>query len=186
MADCAIVSFMELSEKTLETKRIYEGRIINLRVDTIELPNGNTSKREIVEHKGAVCVAPVLPDGRIIMVRQHRKPCEKDLLEIPAGSLEVGENPEDCALRELNEETSKAAGKISHLFSCFLAPGYSTELIHCYLAEDLTDADGTPDEDENLNVEIYTLEELLAMCDDGRIQDAKTIAVLNTLYRKRL
>lgn len=176
---------MELSEKTLETQRIYEGRIINLRVDTIELISGNTSKREIVEHKGAVCVVPVLPDGKIIMVRQFRKPCEKALLEIPAGSLEIGEAPADCALRELQEETSKTAGRISPLFSCFLAPGYSTELIHCYLAEDLTDADGTPDEDEHLNVEIYELADLLTMCDDGRIQDAKTIAVLNTLYRKR-
>jgi len=183
--DCAIVSNMELSEKTLNTRRIHEGRIINLREDTVELPNGHTSKREIVEHKGAVCVVPVLPDGKIIMVRQFRKPCEKDLLEIPAGSLEVGENPEACALRELNEETSKAAGKISHLFSCYLAPGYSTELIHCYLAEELSDADGTPDEDENLNVEIHTLDDLLAMCDDGRIQDSKSIAALNTIYRKR-
>jgi ADP-ribose pyrophosphatase len=176
---------MELSEKTLDTQRIYEGRVINLRVDTIELVSGNTSKREIVEHKGAVCVAPVLPDGRILMVRQYRKPCEQELLEVPAGSLEIGENPEVCAARELNEETSKVAGRISHLFSCFLAPGYSTELIHCYMAEELTDGDGTPDEDEHLNVEIHTLEELLAMCDDGRIQDAKSIAVLNTLYRKR-
>ncbi len=130
-------------------------------------------------------MVPVLPDGQIIMVRQFRKPCEKDLLEIPAGSLEIGENPEACALRELNEETSKAAARISHLFSCFLAPGYSTELIHCYVAEELTDADGTPDEDEHLNVETHSLEDLLAMCDDGRIEDAKTIAVLNTLYRKR-
>jgi ADP-ribose pyrophosphatase len=175
---------MELSEKTLETQRIYEGRIINLRVDTIELVNGKTSKREIVEHKGAVCIVPLLPDGQIIMVRQFRKPCEKDLLEIPAGSLEIGENPEACAARELSEETGKA-GQLSHLFSCYLAPGYSTELIHCYLAENLTDDFGTPDEDEHLNVETHSLQELLVMCDDGRIQDAKTIAALNTLYRKR-
>lgn len=184
-ADCAIVSSMELSEKTLETQRVYEGRIINLRVDTVELISGNHSKREIVEHKGAICVVPITSDGKIIMVRQYRKPCEKELLEIPAGSLEIGEDPEDCAKRELIEETNQAAGKISHMFSCYLAPGYSTELIHCYLAEDLTHTDGSPDEDEHLNVETHNLEDLLVMCDDGRIQDAKSIAALNMVYRRR-
>lgn len=176
---------MELTEKTLSTRRIHEGRIINLREDTIELPEGRTGKREIVEHKGAVCLLPVLPDGRVIMVRQFRKPCEEALLEIPAGSLEKGEDPADCARRELCEETNQATGNMTHLFSCFLAPGYSTELIHCYLAEDLSDEAGTPDEDEHLNVEIYALDELLAMCDDGRIKDAKSIAALGTLYRRK-
>lgn len=176
---------MEFSEKTLSSQRIYEGRVINLRVDTIELTEGRTGKREIIEHKGAVCIVPVLPDGRIIMVRQYRTACGEALLEIPAGGLEVGEEPADCAQRELREETNKATGQLRHLFSFFLAPGYSTELIHCYLAENLTDEDGTPDEDENLNVEIYTLDELLAMCDDGRIKDAKTVAALNALYRIR-
>lgn len=176
---------MEFSEKTLETQRIYEGRIINLRVDTVELITGNTSKREIVEHKGAICLVPVLPDGRIIMVRQFRKPCEKALLEIPAGSLEVGENPEDCARRELQEETNYTTNNITHLFSCYLAPGYSTELIHCYLAEDLVEEGGTPDEDEHLNVELYTLDEVLALCDKGEIQDAKTLAALGMVARRK-
>ena len=106
-------------------------------------------------------------------------------MEIPAGGLEKGEDAADCAHRELREETNKASGNMTHLFSCFLAPGYSTELIHCYLAEDLSEETGTPDEDEHLNVEIYPLDELLAMCDDGRIQDAKTIAALGMLYRRR-
>jgi ADP-ribose pyrophosphatase len=176
---------MEFYEKTLESRRIHEGRIINLREDTVELSNGSTSKREIVEHKGAVCVLPVLPDGRVIMVRQFRKPCEEALLEIPAGGLNAGEDPADCAKRELQEETNQDAGSITHLFSCFLAPGYSTELIHCYIAEDLIETQGTPDEDELLNVEIYTLEELLPMCDDGRIKDAKTLAAIGALYRRR-
>lgn len=176
---------MEFTEKTLSTRRLHEGRIINLREDTIELPDGRTGKREIVEHKGAVCVVPILPDGRVIMVRQFRKACEEALLEIPAGSLEIGEDPADCAKRELCEETNQAAGKMTHLFSCFLAPGYSTELIHCYLAEDLSPQAGTPDEDEHLNVETYALDELLAMCDDGRIKDAKTLAALGMLYRRQ-
>ena len=176
---------MELYEKTIETRRIHEGRIINLREDTVELPNGRLGKREIIEHNGAVCVVPVLPDGRIITVRQYRIACGEPLLEIPAGGLNQGEDPADCARRELLEETGQVAGTLSHLFSCFLAPGYSSELIHCFLAEDLVEGSGTPDEDENLNVEIYTLEELLAMCDDGRIKDAKTLATLNAVYRRK-
>jgi ADP-ribose pyrophosphatase len=176
---------MDTTEKTIESRRIYEGRIINLRVDSVQLPSGREGKREIVEHKGAVCVVPLLPDGRVIMVRQFRKPCEEELLEIPAGGLNPGEDPAECARRELTEETNHAAGKITLLFSFYLAPGYSTELIHCYLAEDLSHAEGTPDEDENLNVEIYTLDELMAMCDDGRIKDAKTLAALGTVWRIR-
>lgn len=176
---------MELTEKIIATRRIHEGRIINLREDTVALPSGRTGLREVVEHRGAVCVVPVLPDGRIIMVRQFRLACGEALLEIPAGGLNVGEDPQTCALRELTEETNHHARTIAHLFSMFLAPGYSTELIHCYLAQDLEHRDGTPDEDENLNVEIYTLEELLNMCDDGRIKDAKTLAALGAVYRHR-
>jgi ADP-ribose pyrophosphatase len=175
---------MELFEKTIETRRIHEGRVINLREDTVELPNGRIGKREIIEHKGAVAIVPLLPDGRVIMVRQFRKPCEEALLEIPAGGLNKGEDPADCARRELSEETNHDSAKLTHLFSIFLAPGYSSELIHCYLAEELFTKDGTPDEDENLNVEIYPLSELLAMCDNGGIKDAKTVACLGAVYRR--
>lgn len=172
-------------EPTLSTQRLYEGRIINLRVDTIGLPLGRESKREIIEHKGAVCVVPVLDDGRIAMVRQYRKATESELLEIPAGGLERGEEPEVAARRELIEECGLEAHKITKIFECFLAPGYSTELIYCYLAEQLTETDTNPDEDEIVATELYTLEELLPMIDDLRIRDAKTIAALLALYRRR-
>lgn len=172
-------------EPTLHTERIYEGRIINLRVDTIAMPSGRESKREIVEHQGAVCVVPILDDGRIALVRQYRKATGGELLEIPAGGLEIGEKPEDAARRELIEECGLEAHTLTKIFQCFLAPGYSTELIYCYIAEHLTATDTNPDEDEIVATELYTLDELLPMIDDGRIVDAKTIAALLALYRRR-
>src|SRR5688572_18744005 len=140
---------MEHFENTLETRRIHEGRIINLREDTVALPSGRTSKREIVEHRGAVCIVPVLPDGRIAMVRQFRKPAEAALLEIPAGGLEKGESPIDCARRELIEECGLRAEQLTPLFECYLAPGYSTELIFGFLGTELHETDIKLDEDEN-------------------------------------
>jgi ADP-ribose pyrophosphatase len=176
---------MEHFENTVSSRRIHEGRIINLREDTVALPSGRQGKREIVEHKGAVAIVPVLPDGSIVMVRQFRKPAEAVLLEIPAGSLERGEDPLVCADRELTEECNLKAGRLTPLFTCYLAPGYSTELMHGYLGEDLSELAGTPDEDENLEIESYVLEDLLPMIDDGRILDSKTICGLLALYRQR-
>lgn len=176
---------MEHFEKTLETRRIHEGRIINLREDTVLLPSGRQSKREIVEHKGAVFIVPVREDGRIVMVRQFRKPAETDLLEIPAGGLEKGEEPAACAHRELIEECGLDAARMTPLFSCYLAPGYSTELIHGFIAEELTECDTAPDLDENVEVEVHELNDLLTMIDNDKIQDSKTICGLLALYRKR-
>jgi ADP-ribose pyrophosphatase len=176
---------MEHSETTVSTRRIHEGRIINVREDVVQLIDGRETKREIVEHKGAVCVVPVLPDGRVVMVRQFRKPAESDLLEVPAGGLEAGETPIECARRELIEECGYRAGKITPLFEAYLAPGYSTELMYGYLAEDLTPCETDPDEDENVEVELYTLDELLPMIDEGSLRDAKTLAGLLCLYRRR-
>lgn len=172
-------------ENTLSTQRIYEGRILNLRVDTVRLASGREAKREIVEHNGAICVLPLLDDGRLALVRQFRKPTDGELLEIPAGGLESDEAPIDAARRELIEECGLRAEKLTPLWSSFLAPGYSSELIHCFLAENLTPTDTNPDEDEIVETELFTLEELLPMIDDGRIRDAKTIAGLLSLYRLR-
>ena len=173
-------------EVTLSSQRIHEGRIINLREDTVSLPSGREGKREIVEHRGAVCIVPILNDGSVVMVRQYRKPAEKELLEIPAGGLEKGEDIQASAERELKEECGLTAARITPLFSMFLAPGYSTELIHCFLAEEMQQGEAEPDEDENLQIEKYSLEELLPMIYDGRIQDAKTIAALLALYHRRV
>ena len=173
------------AEPTIATRRIHEGRIINLREDTVAMPSGREAKREIIEHNGAVCIVPILPDGRVVLVRQYRKPAEDFLLEIPAGGLEKGESIEECAARELREECGYQPGKLTHLYDAFLAPGYSTELIHCFLAEDLSEQSDDPDEDENVEIEIYALDELNAMIDDGRIKDSKTICALGCLYRRR-
>jgi ADP-ribose pyrophosphatase len=175
---------MEHFEETIETRRIYEGRIINMREDTVRLPSGRTANREIVEHNGAVCIVPVLDDGRVTLVRQFRKPAEDVLLEIPAGGLKPGEDPEQCARRELMEECGQRAGRITLLFSFYLAPGYSTEYLHCFLAEQLEQLEATPDEDENVEMELHTLPSLLDMIDDGRIRDSKTICGLLALHRR--
>ena len=176
---------MEHFENTIETRRIHEGRIINLREDTVSLPSGRTGKREIVEHRGAVCIVPVLPDGRVAMVRQFRKPAEEALLELPAGGLEKGESPVDSAARELIEECGLRAHRLTPLFECYLAPGYSTELMFGFLGEELEETDNDPDEDENVEVEIYTLDELMNIMDSGGIRDSKTICGLLALYRRR-
>jgi len=180
-----MLSSMENSEPTTETRRIHEGRIINLREDTVQMPSGRLAKREIVEHRGAVCVVPVLSDGRVALVRQYRKPAESALLEIPAGGLERGEEPIEAAKRELGEECGYATASITPLFKCYLAPGYSTELIHGFLAGELSLTEAHPDEDENVEVELYELEDLLPMIDDNRICDAKTICGILALYRLR-
>lgn len=172
-------------EKTVATQRLHEGRIINLREDTVTLPSGKTSKREIVEHKGAVCILAVKSDGKILMVRQFRKAAEDALLELPAGGLETGESPVDCAQRELMEECGLRAANLTTLFECFLAPGYSTELMHGFLGEDLSDDRAQPDEDENLEVEEYSLDELLLLIDKREIRDAKTICGILAYARKR-
>lgn len=176
-------NFEALNEPTISTRRIHEGRVVNLREDVVRLPSGREAKREIIEHAGAVCVVAVKDDGRIVMVRQFRKPAEAALLEIPAGGLEKGEEPEECARRELAEECNMQAARWTPLFQAYLAPGYSSELMYGFLAQDLSEAHGEQDEDENVSVEQYTADELLAMIDDTRIRDAKSICGILAWYR---
>jgi ADP-ribose pyrophosphatase len=173
------------TEKTVSTRRIHEGRIINLREDVVLLPSGRQAKREIVEHHGAVCIVPVLSDGRVVLVRQWRHPAADALLEVPAGGLEKDEEPLEAARRELIEECGYRTSKITPLYTAFLAPGYSTELMYAYVAEELEAGETDPDEDENVAVEIYPLDELMAMIYDGQIRDAKTISALACLYHRR-
>ena len=172
-------------EETVSSRRLYDGRLIHLREDVVRLPSGREARREIVEHPGAVCVVAVESDGRMVLVRQFRKPAEAALLELPAGGLEPDESPEECARRELSEECDLQAAQWTPLFKAFLAPGYSTEMMHGFLAEDLSSLPGTPDEDENVEVERFELNELLAMIEDARIQDAKTICGILAYARKK-
>lgn len=166
-------------ETTTNSQRIYEGRILNLRVDDVTLPNGRTSRREIVEHKGAVAIVPILEDEQtVVLVRQWRHPAEKDLLEIPAGGLEEGESPEECARRELTEEIGKTPGELIPLASYYLAPGYSTELMHTFLARNLSDEVGEMDDDEGIEVVRMALSDAIALISTGKIEDSKTICGL--------
>jgi ADP-ribose pyrophosphatase len=176
---------MNLKEKTIDSKRIFEGRIVNLRVDTVELPDGRRATREIVEHKGAVAVVPLLaargsPLGacQVVMVKQYRQPTGEVLIEIPAGTLDSGEDAEACARRELVEEIGYSAGKLTLMFSTYLSPGYSNEMLHTFLAEDLTPAQAPSDEDEFLEVITVNLDEAARMIQTGEIRDAKTVCGL--------
>ena len=164
-----------MHEKTLNSARLYEGKIINLRVDTVELPDKKYSKREIVEHSGAAAVVPLTMDGHVILVKQFRKPMEEIMLEIPAGRLETKESAEKCALRELAEETGYSVGSLEELISFYPSPGFSNEVIHIFIARDLTEGHAKPDEDEYLEVMKFPLEEALKMVEEGTIKDSKTI-----------
>ena len=176
---------MQHTEKQLETQRIYDGKVVKLRLDTVELPSGRTAKREILEHRGAVCVLPILPDGQIAMIKQWRTAAQEILWEIPAGGLEENEAPEACAARELIEEIGYKAGKLTLVFQCFLAPGYSSEMMWAYLGEELELVGAEPEDDETIELVIKPLEELLPLIDTGEIRDSKTICALLALHRQR-
>jgi ADP-ribose pyrophosphatase len=165
-------------EKTISSQPIYDGRIIKVKVDEVLLPNGRTAKREIVNHQGAVAVLPLTTDGRMVAVRQFRKPLERTIVEIPAGKLEPGEEPLACAKRELEEETGYQAAKYDHLSSFYTSPGFADEIMHLYVATGLTKGESRPDEDEFVEVLELTLEEAKELHRTGEICDAKTVAAL--------
>ncbi len=174
----------KMEEIPTSSKRLYDGRIIKLRLDTVLLPNGKTSQREIVEHRGAVAMVPMLDRNTVVLVRQYRRAAEGSLLEIPAGTRDPDEEVEACARRELAEEINYSAGRMIKLFQSFMAPGYSTEVIHTFLALDLTPTEGHTDEDEFLQILPTPLADALAMIKSGEIVDAKTISGL--LYAERV
>lgn len=166
---------MELNEKTLNSQEIFCGRILKLRVDDVALPDGSTSTREIVEHSGAVAIVALDHDNMLWMVRQYRKPLEKVLLEIPAGTLETGEDPLICAQRELAEETGLRAGKWEKIIEYFSAPGFCNEKLHLFLASELTIGEKNPDHDEFLEVDRISLEQAYKSIFSGQILDGKSI-----------
>ena len=170
---------MELFEKKLSSRQVFDGVVVKLFVDEVELPNGEKSVREIVRHPGAVCVVPVDNDGNVIMVRQYRYAFSQVLLEIPAGKLEKDEEPLPAAMRELEEETGTVAGKMEYLGELYTTVAIFDEKIHMYLATDLTYKDAHPDQDEFLEVEKVPLDTLVKMVMDGEIKDSKTqVAIL--------
>jgi len=167
-----------LTEKELSSKLVFDGNLLKVYSDKVELPNGKEGEREYIKHPGAVAVVPITESGKIILVRQYRYAAGKALLEIPAGKLDKGEKPEECALRELEEETGYVAKTLQKLSSIYTTPGFTNEIIHLYIAENLTFAKQKLDEDEFLNVEIYTKEEVKKMIMDGRINDSKSMLAL--------
>ncbi len=167
-----------MEEKVVESETIFQGKLISLRVEKVELPGGVRSTREIVVHRGAVAILPILPSGDVLLVRQFRLPAKKVLWEIPAGTLTPGEEPLECARRELKEETGYSAGKWRKLTSLFLAPGYSTECIHIFLAEELSQGKAKLDEDEIISLSPIPLGKALEMVINGEIEDAKTVCAL--------
>ncbi len=165
---------MDLTEKTIASEEIYQGNVIHVKLDTVLLPNGHQSKRELVLHHGGVAVIAVDKNRRVPMVRQYRKAMEELVLEIPAGKLEPGEDPLECGIRELREETGLSAEKIVHLGEYYPTPGYCGEKINIYLAQGLSSNGQSLDPDEFLDVIFYELDELFQMVMENKISDAKT------------
>jgi ADP-ribose pyrophosphatase len=168
----------------LSTRRVYSGRIINLDVDTVRFPNGSTGELEMVRHSGAAAVVPFLsdPDGgdpQILLLKQYRYAAEDFLYEIPAGRLDPGEKPIDCARRELKEETGCEAQRIEHLLTFYTTPGFTDERIHAFMAVGLARGESRHETDEFITVETMTLSAALGLIEKGEINDAKTaLAIL--------
>ncbi len=169
---------MEKFSKLSETE-IYKGRRVHLITEEIELPNGKVATWELVKHIGAAAVIPVDDEGKIIMVKQYRNASDSITLEIPAGTLDASsEDPRDCALRELEEETGYRCTSMEYLFKFYSSIGICDEIISIYVAKGLIASVQNLDEDEFVELERYDLDELIDMCFDGRIVDNKTISSL--------
>lgn len=167
-----------MSFELIKTELLLKGRAFAIRRDWMKTPAGHETKFDIIEHHGSVIIVPVDADGNLLFVRQYRHAAGQDLLELPAGTLEEGEEPSVCAAREIREETGYAAGKLTGLGKFFLAPGYSTEQMSVFLATDLSFAPLDADADEFISVEKVTVDEALKRAVRGEIPDAKSLAAL--------
>lgn len=165
----------DLHEQILNSETAWSGKIFDVECLEVKLPNGRVSRRDVVRHHGAVAIVALTESGKIALVRQYRTALDRVTVEIPAGKLEPGEDPLDCAKRELKEETGFVAGRIAYLTTIASSCGFSDELIHLYLATQLSFEGATPDEDEFLNVDLVDVQELVDAVLDGKIEDAKTV-----------
>ena len=165
-------------EKTISSKEIFKGKVISVHHDEVSLENGNTAMREVVYHNGGVCVLPLLSNSDVLFVKQFRYPYREEVLELPAGKLEKGEEPFLSAQRELLEETGATAGEYIDLGKLYPSPGYCSEVISMYLARDLEFSAQKLDEDEFLDVVKIPLQKAVQMVLDGTITDAKTQAAI--------
>ncbi|MDE7262697.1 MAG: NUDIX hydrolase [Oscillospiraceae bacterium] len=169
---------MEVKETTLASEKIYDGRILHIRRDTVRLPDGSEAIREVADHSGGVCVLALDSQDRALLVSQFRYPYKKVLWELPAGKLEPGEDPREAAVRELREETGAVAGEFVSLGELYPSPGYCGEIIRMYFARQLTFGEAHLDEDEFLNMERVPFAQLAERVLSGEIKDAKTIAAV--------
>ena len=171
----------DFGENVLSSSILYSGRAVRLRLDRVRLPSGRETSREIIEHPGSVGILPLLNGNRVLLIRQYRHAVGGTIWEIPAGTLEPGETPMECARRELEEETGYRAKSLKPLFDCYAAPGYSMELMHVFLAQGLKPTEQSPEEDEIISVEPLEREKAFRMVRSGEIRDAKTICALSYL-----
>ena len=162
----------------INSETLLKGRAFRIRRDHLKTPDGHDTKLDIIEHGGSVVIIPVDKDGNLLFVRQYRHAAGMDLLELPAGTLEKDEDPAVCAAREIREETGFAADKIEKIGDFYLAPGYSTEFMHVYLAQDLRHDPLEADADEFLSVETIPYAKAIQMAERGEIPDAKSLAAL--------
>ena len=164
-----------LKETKLSSNIIFQGRLLDVRKDEVELPNGKTSTREWINHPGAVCCIPILPDGKIALIRQYRYPVQSEMIELPAGKLEKGEKPEVCAVRELEEEIGYRTNKLTFLTHIHPAIGFANEKMWIYLAEELEKTESKLDDDEFIELIPISLDDAVKMVWNGKISDVKTI-----------
>ena len=170
-------------EKTLSSQLIFEGRAVKLRVDTVQMPGGRQTTREIVEHVDCVAIIAIDADDNVLLVEQFRKPVEKELLEIPAGGIDPGEDEVGCVCREMREETGYLPRKVERIGGFYSAPGYCTEYLHLYLATDLTSSPLHAEDTESIELIRVPIGQIFSLIASGTICDAKSIAGLLTFLK---
>lgn len=178
-----------MSEEIVKSEYLYRGKVLNVRLDQVRVTTESKARvlvREIIEHRGAVAIAAIDSQDRVLLVRQYRSAAQRALLEIPAGTLEAGEDPALCAARELKEETGYSAAEWKEIGKMLPSPGFCTEQMHLYLAQNLTASAASPEEDESIQVEIIPFTDAIAKIERGEIIDAKSIVALMRIWKQRM
>jgi ADP-ribose pyrophosphatase len=176
-----------MPEEIIKSEYLFRGKILNVRLDDVRLADARSPrlvKREIIEHQGAVAIVAIDAQDQVLLVRQFRSAAQQEMLEIPAGTLERGEDPSACAVRELREETGFFANQWNDIGTIYSSPGYSTEKIWLYQASNLTAAESALEDDESIEVVLVPLDEAIAMIEEGTINDAKSIVGLLRVLKK--
>jgi len=174
----------ELKESTVSSETVYDGSFLDVRKDIVNLPDGNTSTREWINHPGAACIIPIMPDGKLALIKQYRYPVQSTMIELPAGKLDVGEKPEVCAIRELEEEIGYLADKLTFVTKIHPAIGFANEEMWIFLAENLVKSQINTDHDEFVELMPTSIEDAVRMVWNSAITDVKTI--IGILWAERL